>query len=129
MAMGRVKTRPRHEFGPCGVGKNPVKRVPGWVWTRSNRSLPGPGVNALRVEFVLGGAVLDCCFYDDTLGFSACADHTVRRHLFNNSREDILGRHGALVRCIEYSNATGKFIVIVSNLHRRTLEAAMCLQT
>lgn len=35
--------------------------------------------NALRGEFMHGGAVLDCCFHDDSSGFSACADHTVRR--------------------------------------------------
>ncbi|KAL8494477.1 hypothetical protein ACS0TY_025327 [Phlomoides rotata] len=58
--------------------------------------------------------MLDCCFYDDTLGFSACAYHTIRRHLFNNSRDDILGRHGAPVRCIEYSNATGTSTFMIS---------------
>ncbi|KAL8554712.1 hypothetical protein ACS0TY_002774 [Phlomoides rotata] len=78
-------------------------------WDKTVR-LYDASVNALRGEFVLGGAVLDCCFHDDTSGFSACADHTVRRHVFNNSREDILGRHGAPVRCIEYSYATGQVI-------------------
>ncbi|KAL8501791.1 hypothetical protein ACS0TY_021055 [Phlomoides rotata] len=43
MAMGRVKTRPRLKLGPYGTGKNPVKRVPGRVWTRSNGFLPGLG--------------------------------------------------------------------------------------
>ncbi|KAL3621508.1 hypothetical protein CASFOL_036420 [Castilleja foliolosa] len=56
--------------------------------------------NELRGEFMHGGAVLDCCFHDDSSGFSASADHTVRR-------EDILGKHDAPVRCIEYSYATG----------------------
>lgn len=27
-----------------------------------------------------GGAVLDCCFQDDFIGFSGSADHTVRRY-------------------------------------------------
>lgn len=35
--------------------------------------------NALRGEFMHGGPVLDCCFHDDSSGFSASGDHTVRR--------------------------------------------------
>lgn len=35
--------------------------------------------NVLRGEFMHGGPVLDCCFHDDSSGFSASADHTVRR--------------------------------------------------
>lgn len=35
--------------------------------------------NVLRGEFMHGGAVLDCCFHDDSSGFSASADNTVRR--------------------------------------------------
>lgn len=33
----------------------------------------------LRGEFLHGGPVLDCCFHDDSSGFSASADNTVRR--------------------------------------------------
>ncbi|CAH1444983.1 unnamed protein product [Lactuca virosa] len=66
--------------------------------------------NVLRGEFTHGGAVLDCCFHDDNSGFSASADNTVRRLVFNNEREDVLGRHDAPVRCIEYSYATGQVI-------------------
>lgn len=35
--------------------------------------------NVLRGEFMHGGAVLDCCFHDDSSGFSASADNAVRR--------------------------------------------------
>ncbi|PWA53646.1 hypothetical protein CTI12_AA442720 [Artemisia annua] len=35
--------------------------------------------NVLRGEFLHGGPVLDCCFHDDTSGFSASGDNTVRR--------------------------------------------------
>lgn len=35
--------------------------------------------NSLRGEFMHGGPVLDCCFHDDSSGFSASADNTVRR--------------------------------------------------
>ncbi|KVI10828.1 hypothetical protein Ccrd_010763 [Cynara cardunculus var. scolymus] len=66
--------------------------------------------NVLRGEFLHGGAVLDCCFHDDTSGFSASGDNTVRRLVFDHEREDVLGRHDAPVRCIEYSYATGQVI-------------------
>ncbi|CAH1433524.1 unnamed protein product [Lactuca virosa] len=66
--------------------------------------------NVLRGEFLHGGAVLDCCFHDDTSGFSASADNTVTRLVFDHEREDLLGRHDAPVRCIEYSYATGQVI-------------------
>jgi hypothetical protein len=35
--------------------------------------------NLLKGEFVHPGAILDCCFHDDSSGFSAGADHNVRR--------------------------------------------------
>ncbi|PIN10185.1 hypothetical protein CDL12_17228 [Handroanthus impetiginosus] len=78
-------------------------------WDKSVR-LYDASANSLRGEFMHGGPVLDCCFHDDSSGFSACADHTVRRLVFNYNREDILGRHDAPVRCIEYSYATGQVI-------------------
>lgn len=37
--------------------------------------------NVLRGEFMHAGPVLDCCFHDDSSGFSAAADNTVRRSL------------------------------------------------
>lgn len=36
--------------------------------------------NVLRGEFKHGGPVLDCCFHDDSSGFSASGDSTVRRY-------------------------------------------------
>ncbi|CAI9281571.1 unnamed protein product [Lactuca saligna] len=56
--------------------------------------------NVLRGEFLHGGATLDCCFHDDTSGFSVSAYNTV-------TRENLLGCHDAPVRCIEYSSALG----------------------
>ncbi|KAG6789724.1 hypothetical protein POTOM_005848 [Populus tomentosa] len=73
-------------------------------WDKTVR-LYDASANALRGEFLHGGAVLDCCFHDDSSGFSASGDNTVRRLVFNHGKEDILGRHDAPVRCIEYSYA------------------------
>ena len=33
----------------------------------------------------------------------------VFRLVFNNEKEDVLGKHDSPVRCVEYSNATGWF--------------------
>ncbi|GER36907.1 transducin/WD40 repeat-like superfamily protein [Striga asiatica] len=78
-------------------------------WDKSVR-LYDASANVLRGEFMHGGGVLDCCFHDDSSGFSASVDHTVRRLVFNYNREDILGKHDAPVRCIEYSYGTGQVI-------------------
>ncbi|KAJ0077616.1 hypothetical protein Patl1_35359 [Pistacia atlantica] len=78
-------------------------------WDKSVR-LYDASTNVLRGEFMHGGPVLDCCFHDDSSGFSASADHTVRRLVFNHGKEDILGRHDAPVRCVEYSYAAGQVI-------------------
>ncbi|OAY76544.1 Mitotic checkpoint protein BUB3.1, partial [Ananas comosus] len=78
-------------------------------WDKTVR-LYDAGANVLKGEFVHGGPVLDCCFHDDSSGFSACADHTVRRYVFSSGKEDILGRHDAPVRCVEYSYAAGQVI-------------------
>ncbi|KAK2664892.1 hypothetical protein Ddye_003466 [Dipteronia dyeriana] len=78
-------------------------------WDKTVR-LYDASANVLRGEFKHGGAVLDCCFHDDSSGFSASADNNVRRLVFNYGKEDILGRHDAPVRCIEYSYAAGQVI-------------------
>ncbi|KAJ3673062.1 hypothetical protein LUZ60_006436 [Juncus effusus] len=78
-------------------------------WDKTVR-LYDASANVLKGEFMHGGPVLDCCFHDDSSGFSASADHTVRRFVFSSGKEDILGRHDAPVRCIEYSYATGQVI-------------------
>jgi len=97
--------------------------------------------DVLRGEFLHGGPVLDCCFHDDSSGFSASADNTVRRSvtllttsdpfysillllcsfrfsitfyslIFATGKEDILGKHDAPVRCVEYSYAAGTFLTL-----------------
>ncbi|GAB2268139.1 hypothetical protein Dimus_003118 [Dionaea muscipula] len=78
-------------------------------WDKSVR-LYDASANVLRGEFKHGGAVLDCCFHDESSGFSACLDNNVRRLVFNYGKEDILGKHDSPVRCVEYSYATGQLI-------------------
>ncbi|KAJ1697473.1 hypothetical protein LUZ63_005985 [Rhynchospora breviuscula] len=78
-------------------------------WDKTVR-LYDANANVLKGEFLHGGPVLDCCFHDDSSGFSACSDNTVRRYVFGSGKEDILGRHDAPVRCVEYSYAAGQVI-------------------
>ncbi|WVY96307.1 hypothetical protein V8G54_028458 [Vigna mungo] len=90
-------------------------------WDKSVR-LYDASANVLRGEFMHAGPVLDCCFHDDSSGFSAAADNTklhqentFGRGLFvvagyHSNKEDILGRHDAPVRCVEYSYAAGQLI-------------------
>ncbi|KAF0910576.1 hypothetical protein E2562_003012 [Oryza meyeriana var. granulata] len=62
------------------------------------------------------GAVLDCCFHDDSSRFSTGADHTVRSVSLCNadlSLEALLG-HGCLPR-IELPPTTPKIILLASN--------------
>ncbi|KAF3532241.1 hypothetical protein F2Q69_00037890 [Brassica cretica] len=66
--------------------------------------------NSLKGEFLHGGAVLDCCFHDDSSGFSVGSDNKVRRIVFNVGKEDVLGMHEKPVRCVEYSYAAGQVI-------------------
>ncbi|KAG8364198.1 hypothetical protein BUALT_Bualt19G0103400 [Buddleja alternifolia] len=94
-------------------------------WDKSVR-LYDASADALRGEFMHGGAVLDCCFHDDTSGFSASADHTVRRLVFNNNREDILGKHDAPVRCVEYSYATGWLKIVIVRICDRVSFVCTC---
>ncbi|KAF5206698.1 Mitotic checkpoint protein BUB3.2 [Thalictrum thalictroides] len=75
-------------------------------WDKSVRLYDATS-NVMMGEFLHGGPVLDCCFHDDSSGFSASADNSVRRYVFSSGKEDILGRHDAPVRCIEYSYAAG----------------------
>ncbi|KAI3958946.1 hypothetical protein MKX01_023622 [Papaver californicum] len=78
-------------------------------WDKSVR-LYDAGENVLRGVFSHGSAILDCCFHDDSSGFTAGLDHTVRRDDFSSGEEDILGRHDAPVRCVEYSYSAGQLI-------------------
>ncbi|XP_052163054.1 mitotic checkpoint protein BUB3.2-like [Oryza glaberrima] len=66
--------------------------------------------NVPRGAFMHAASVLGCCFHDDSSGFSASADNTVRRLAFSSGGNYFLGRHDAAVSCVEYSYSTGQVI-------------------
>lgn len=66
--------------------------------------------NVVRVKFSHPTQPLDCCFLDDFSGLSGGADGTVTRYNFSTEKEDVLGKHEALVNCVEFSEVTGQII-------------------
>uniref|UniRef100_A0A7I4FTL3 Uncharacterized protein n=1 Tax=Physcomitrium patens TaxID=3218 RepID=A0A7I4FTL3_PHYPA len=66
--------------------------------------------NVLKAEFGSQGPVLDCCFCDDSSGYSAGADQTLYRYDFNTGAETTLGLHDGAITSLEYSHATGQVI-------------------
>ncbi|XP_052110362.1 mitotic checkpoint protein BUB3.1 [Arachis duranensis] len=75
-------------------------------WDKSVR-LYDASANVLKAEFMHGGPVLDCCFHDDSSGFSAAGDNTVRRLLFASNKDDILGK-----QCSPF----GRAVILVSEI-------------
>uniref|UniRef100_A0A0E0LMU7 Uncharacterized protein n=1 Tax=Oryza punctata TaxID=4537 RepID=A0A0E0LMU7_ORYPU len=78
-------------------------------WDKTAR-LYDAEANVPRGVFIHAAYVLGCCFHDDSSGFSASADNTVRRLAFSSGGNYFLGRHDAAVRCVEYSYSTGQVI-------------------
>jgi len=63
--------------------------------------------NSLKQRFRSRGAVLDCCFSDNTHGFSGGLDKDVKMYDLNAGTDAKLGAHDEAVKCIEYSSSIG----------------------
>ena len=59
--------------------------------------------NILRSSYLHKGAVLDCCFLDQTRVASGGLDRIVKVHDFASQQEMILGNHDNAVRCVVYN--------------------------
>jgi cell cycle arrest protein BUB3 len=66
--------------------------------------------NQLRARFDGASPVLDCCFSDDSKGFSGGLDRAVKMHELNTQTESVLGYHDQGVRCVEFADATGQLV-------------------
>jgi len=66
--------------------------------------------NNQRCCFNEGAPVLDCCFTDQTHGFSGGLEKAVKWYDFNTSEVHLLGCHGAPIKCIEYCQEAGLLI-------------------
>ncbi|XP_054809409.1 mitotic checkpoint protein BUB3.3 isoform X2 [Prosopis cineraria] len=60
--------------------------------------------SALRLEAPSEAALLDCCFQDDLVAFTAGSDGLIRRYYLDLGIIDTLGNHDDIVTCIGYSN-------------------------
>ncbi|KAI4328501.1 hypothetical protein L6164_020852 [Bauhinia variegata] len=64
----------------------------------------------LRVEAPSEAALLDCCFQDELVAFTAGSDGLIQRYYLHSGIVDTLGSHGDMATCIGYSNETRQLI-------------------
>ncbi|CAL5329381.1 unnamed protein product [Camellia sinensis] len=83
-------------------------------WDKSVR-LYEASANVLRGEFMHGGPVLDCCFHDDSSGFSASADSTVR----SDGAFDVSGLFSAQARRIFWESTMHLYAVLNTRMQQR----------
>ncbi|XP_047257462.1 mitotic checkpoint protein BUB3.1 [Capsicum annuum] len=98
-----------------GEGGYEVRGGAGWgVWSSGEGGYEVRGedemvrlydvsANAMKEEFMHGGPVLDCCFYDASSGFSASTDNTVRRMY----RQVTTGSWDRTLKCWDPRGASG----------------------
>ncbi|XP_073005091.1 mitotic checkpoint protein BUB3.3 [Typha latifolia] len=66
--------------------------------------------SVLRLEALLEGALLDCCFQNDMAALTAGSDGFIRRYNLCSGTQDVVGKHDDSIVCIEYSEETGQFV-------------------
>eukprot|EP00245_Coleochaete_scutata_P006620 TRINITY_DN2112_c0_g2_i1.p1 TRINITY_DN2112_c0_g2~~TRINITY_DN2112_c0_g2_i1.p1 ORF type:complete len:335 (+),score=41.30 TRINITY_DN2112_c0_g2_i1:149-1153(+) len=67
--------------------------------------------NELKGYLAHNAPVLDCCFMEgDDKGISAGADKMIKQCDFESGAEELIGKHDAPVRCVEYAQSTGQLI-------------------
>ncbi|KAK7274884.1 hypothetical protein RIF29_15985 [Crotalaria pallida] len=55
-------------------------------------------------------ALLDCCFRDDSVAFTAASDGLIQRYDLHSGVIDSLGSHDDIATCVEYSSETHQLI-------------------
>ncbi|KAJ6813497.1 mitotic checkpoint protein BUB3.3 [Iris pallida] len=66
--------------------------------------------SAMRFEALSDGALLDCCFVDESSALSVSSDGCVRRCDLLLGTQNLVGKHNDVVRYVEYSEQTGQAI-------------------
>ncbi|XP_059655773.1 mitotic checkpoint protein BUB3.3 [Cornus florida] len=102
-------------------------------WDSSLR-LYDPDSFKLRLEAPLEDALLDCCFQDESVAFSAGSDGSLRRHHLHSGSHDAIGSHEDLMTCVEYSVETSQVITAgwdkkIMSWDTRATHAHRCLDT
>ncbi|XP_042496349.1 mitotic checkpoint protein BUB3.3 isoform X2 [Macadamia integrifolia] len=75
--------------------------------------------SVLRFEASTEAALLDCCFQNESVAFSAGTDGCIRRYEFDSGVTEIIGNHDDLSTCIEFSEATCQ--VITAGLDKKIM--------
>ncbi|KAF0915488.1 hypothetical protein E2562_036532 [Oryza meyeriana var. granulata] len=73
----------------------------------------------LRLEAKSEAALLDCCFQDEAVALTGGSDGSVARYDLHSGAQGIVGLHGEVVSCIEFSHMTGQ--VVTATLDKRLL--------
>ncbi|XP_057251854.1 uncharacterized protein LOC104897833 [Beta vulgaris subsp. vulgaris] len=66
--------------------------------------------NKLRLVAQSEAAVLDCCFQNESVAFSAASDGSIFRYDLQSGASEIMGKHEDSATCIEYSPETSKVV-------------------
>ncbi|TXG56575.1 hypothetical protein EZV62_017888 [Acer yangbiense] len=62
----------------------------------------------LRLEAHSEAALLDCCFQNDAVAFSADSDGFIRRYDLHSGTIDTIGKHDDIATCLRYSDETSQ---------------------
>ncbi|CAB4264699.1 unnamed protein product [Prunus armeniaca] len=87
-------------------------------WDSSLR-LYDVGNSALRLEASSEAALLDCCFQNESVAFSAGSDGFIRRYDLHSGIHDSIGNHDDTSTCVGYSDETSQ--VITAGLDKKIL--------
>ncbi|KAF4374164.1 hypothetical protein G4B88_020556 [Cannabis sativa] len=68
--------------------------------------------SVLRLEASSEASLLDCCFQNELVGFSAGSDGSIRRYDFHSGTSEVVGNHDDLSICVGYSNETCQVISV-----------------
>ncbi|XP_027362796.1 mitotic checkpoint protein BUB3.3-like [Abrus precatorius] len=87
----------------------------------------------LRLEAPSQAPLLDCCFQDDAVAFTAASDGRIRRYDLHLGLIDTVGSHDDIATCIGYSNETCQLItsgfdkkLLLWDIHMK--KASSCLR-
>ncbi|XVE85792.1 hypothetical protein DITRI_Ditri17bG0119700 [Diplodiscus trichospermus] len=78
----------------------------------------------LRLEAPSEAALLDCCFQDESVAFSAGSDGSIIRYDLQSGTSYRFGKHDAIATCVEYSNETRQ--VITAGFDKKIIAWDMC---
>ncbi|TKY69626.1 Mitotic checkpoint protein BUB3.3 [Spatholobus suberectus] len=88
----------------------------------------------LRLQAPSQAPLLDCCFQNDVVAFTAASDGLIRRYDLHSGLVDTVGSHDDIATCIGYSNETSQLItsgfdkkLLMWDLHMEN--ASSCLRS